>query len=164
MPVLEKKPVARDYDDEDHSRLVDRQHKNDGDALPIFASIPIGSGVVVQQEDGGLWTHGTIVGTGDHNHHYCAYTVQLTTNGRRVTCNIQHIKLTLVTAETYIQYQATKHTKKQTDLLVDILECLRNNPMAYANGSKQNNNINIQKTNDEQQAKHVQQGRRQDPR
>ena len=26
------------------------------------------------------WTHGTVVGMGDHNHHDQAYTIQLTTN------------------------------------------------------------------------------------
>ena len=87
MPVLDRKPVGEDYDDEHHSRLVDKQHKNDNDALQMFAFIPIGSAVAVQQEDGGLWTHGTIVGTGDNNHNNCLYTIQLTTNGRRITCN-----------------------------------------------------------------------------
>ena len=87
MPVLDRKPIARDYDDEHHCRLTDRQHKNNNDASPIFASIPIGSAVVVQWEDGRPWTYGTIVGTGDHNHHNHSYTIQLTTNGRRITCN-----------------------------------------------------------------------------
>ena len=71
MPVLDRMPVGGDNDDEHHSKLVHMQHKNDtyNDASPIFASIPIGSTVAVQQEDGGLWTHETIVGKGDHNHH-----------------------------------------------------------------------------------------------
>ena len=69
MSVLDRKLVGKDYDDKHHSRLVDRQHKKNNDASPIFASIPIGSAVVVQQEDSGLWTHGTVVGTGGHNHH-----------------------------------------------------------------------------------------------
>ena len=88
MPVLDRKSVGKDNDDEHHSRLVDRQHKNDNDASPMFAFIPIGSAVAVQQEDGGLWTNGTIVGTGDHNHNNCSYTIQLTTNGRRITRNM----------------------------------------------------------------------------
>ena len=33
--------------------LVDRQHRNNNDASPIFESIPIGSAVVVQWEDSG---------------------------------------------------------------------------------------------------------------
>ena len=71
MPVLDRKPIGRDNDSEIHSKLVHRQHKSDryNDASPIFASIPIGSTVAVQQEDGGLWTHGTIVGKGDPSHH-----------------------------------------------------------------------------------------------
>ena len=48
MPVIDKKSVGGDYDDEHHSKLVKRQHKNNNDASPIFASIPTGSAVVVQ--------------------------------------------------------------------------------------------------------------------
>ena len=48
MPVLDRKPIGRDNDDEHHSRLIDRQYKNNNDASPIFASIPIGSTVAVQ--------------------------------------------------------------------------------------------------------------------
>ena len=40
MPVVDRKPIGGDYDDEHHSRLIDRQHKNNNDASPIFASIP----------------------------------------------------------------------------------------------------------------------------
>ena len=71
MPVLDGKPVSGDNDDENHSKLVHRQHKSNryNDASPIYASIPIGSTVVVQQEDGGPWTHRTIVGEGDPIHH-----------------------------------------------------------------------------------------------
>ena len=71
MPVLDRKPIGRDNDDENHSKLVHRQHKSHGynDASQIFASIPIGSTVVVQQEDGGPWTHRTIVRKGDPDHH-----------------------------------------------------------------------------------------------
>ena len=87
IPVLDRKPVGKEYDEEHHSSLVDRQHKNDNDASPMFTFIPIGSAVVVKWEDGGPWTHGTIVGTGDHNHNNCSYTVQLITNGRRITHN-----------------------------------------------------------------------------
>ena len=47
MPVLDRKLIGGDYDDEHHSRLIDRQHKNDNDVSPIFESIPIGSAVVV---------------------------------------------------------------------------------------------------------------------
>ena len=69
MPVLDQKPIGKDYDDEHHSKLLDRQHKNNTGASPVFVSLPIGSAVVVQREDRRPWTHGTVVNTGDHNHH-----------------------------------------------------------------------------------------------
>ena len=63
MPVIDHKPIGQDSDDDHHSKLLDRQHRNNNDASPVFAYIPIGSAVAVQQEDGRPWTHGTIVGT-----------------------------------------------------------------------------------------------------
>ena len=85
MPVLDCKPIRQDCDDDHHNKLVDRQQKSNNDASLVFASIPIGSAVEVQQEDGGLWTPGTLVGTGNHNHHDRSYAIQLTTNGRCIT-------------------------------------------------------------------------------
>ena len=66
--------------------------------MMLHKSLPIGSTVVVQWEDGGPWIHGTIIGKGDHNHHNQSYNVQVTTTGRIITCNRQHIKLTSITA------------------------------------------------------------------
>ena len=48
--------------------IIKRQIKNDKDTSKIFVSLPIGSTVAVQWEDGGLLTHGMIEGKGDHNH------------------------------------------------------------------------------------------------
>ena len=50
MPVIDRKPVGGDNDDEHHSKLIYGQHKNNtnNDTSPVFASIPIGSTVVVQ--------------------------------------------------------------------------------------------------------------------
>ena len=76
---------------------------------------------MVQQEDGRLWTHGTIVGTGNHNHHDKSYTIQLTTNGRCITHNRCQIKPTTVMADTYIQYHSTKQQNARADPLADIL-------------------------------------------
>ena len=53
MPVLDRKPVDKNYDDEHHCRLVNMQDKNDNDASPMFAFIPIRLAVAVQPEDGG---------------------------------------------------------------------------------------------------------------
>ena len=110
IPVLDHKPIGQDCDDDHCNKLVDRQQKSNNDASPVFASIPIGSAVAVQQEDGRLWTHGTIVGTVDHNHHDRAYTIQLKTKSRWITCNRQHIKPTSITADTYLQYHTTKES------------------------------------------------------
>ena len=74
------------------------------------------------------------------------------------------MKPTSVTADAYIQYQATKHTNRQTDLLEDILECIRNNPVACNNGPMHNNSNNIKKLLAEQQPKNIPQGRGQDLR
>ena len=79
---------------------------------------------------GDPWTHGTIVGKGDHNHHNRSYKIQVTTTGRIITCNRQDMKPTPITAEDYMQYQARKHTK--TDPLDAILDCIQKNPHTYS--------------------------------
>ena len=121
---MDRKPVSIDSDDEHQMKLIHRQSKNltNNDASQIFASIPIGSTVAVQQEDRELWTHEMIVEKGDHNHHKQSYNIQVTTMGRIITHNRQHIKLMSITAEEYIYYQAEKHTKRQTDPLDAILD------------------------------------------
>ena len=50
IPLIDRKLFGGDNDDEYHSKLVHRQHKNDtnNDTSQVFASIPIGSTVVVQ--------------------------------------------------------------------------------------------------------------------
>ena len=55
MPVMDRKPVSVDNDDEHHKTLVCRQSKIDmnNGASQVYVSIPIGSTVAVQWEDGG---------------------------------------------------------------------------------------------------------------
>ena len=127
IPIINRKPIGRDSDNEHHSKLVHRQHKNvtSNDASPVFASIPIGSTVAVQQEDSGPWTHGAIVEKGDHHHHDWSYTLQVTTTGRRNTHNRQHIRPTSITADDYICYQATKHANRQANPLDAILKHIK---------------------------------------
>ena len=93
-----------------------RQGKNDpnNDTSQVLVSVPIGSTVVVLWEDGGPWTHGMIVEKGNHNHYKRSYKIQVTTRGRIITCNRQHIKPTPITAEDYMCYQARKHTNRST--------------------------------------------------
>ena len=53
--------------------------------------IPIGSQVMVQRDDSGPWTHGTVV---DHNkaeHNMQSYDIRLTLSGCIITRNIKHI-------------------------------------------------------------------------
>ena len=142
MPVVDRKPVSVDNDDVHHRKLIHRQSKNNTNngTSQVFVSIPIGSTVVVQQEDGGPWTHGMIVGKGNHNHHNQSYNVQVRTMGRIITHNRQHIKPTSVTAAEYIHYQAKKHTNRQTDPLDAILDHIKNNPQSYSNKNTHNNN------------------------
>ena len=52
MPVIDRKPIIGDNDEEHHIKLVHRQHKNDpnNDASQVLASIPRGSTVAVQEK------------------------------------------------------------------------------------------------------------------
>ena len=81
-----------------------------------------------------------IVGTDNHSHHERSYTIQLTTNGRCITQNRQHIKPTAVTADTYLQHQPIKHSNIKTDPLVEILNAINKNATAYT--IRQTTNIN----------------------
>ena len=53
MPVLNCKPIECDCDDKHHNKLVARHDKNSNDNATILSHIPLGSTVVVQQEDSG---------------------------------------------------------------------------------------------------------------
>ena len=121
MPVLDCKPLIKDCDDSYHNKLVERQQKSINDASAIFPCIPIGSAVAVQHDDGRPWTHGTIVGMGNHNHHDKSYMIQLMTNGRHITHNRCHIKPTTVMVDTYMQYHSTKQQNARAGSLADIL-------------------------------------------
>ena len=133
MPVLDCKPIVQGCNNDHHKKLIDQQQKDNNDTSPVFACVPIGSAVAVQLEDGGLWTHGTVVRTGDHNHYDRSYTIQLTTNGRHITCNRWHIKPTTLTVDKYLQYQSTKQSNAREDPLAEILNNINKNPMAYIN-------------------------------
>ena len=60
--------------------IIKRQMKDDKnkDTFKNYVSIPIGSTVVVQQENQGPWTHGTMEGKGDQNHHDRSYHICIT--------------------------------------------------------------------------------------
>ena len=48
MPVLDCKPLVKDFDDDCHAKLIERQQKNNNDTSAIFPCIPMGSAVSVQ--------------------------------------------------------------------------------------------------------------------
>ena len=152
MPVIDRKLVSLDNNNEHHVKLIHRQCKNN-DALQVLVSILIGSTVAVQREDAGLWIHGMIVGKGDHNHHNWLYNIQVTNTGKIITHNRQHIKPTCIIEEEYIQDQAKKRTNRQTDTLDAILHHIKNNPQSYSNKITHNNNNDSQDTHGEQGAK-----------
>ena len=92
MPIINRIPINSDNDDNHYEALVKRQIRNDKnyDTVRNYDLFSIVSTVAVQREDGGPWTHGTIVGTDDHNHNNRSYTISVTRTGCIVT-NIQMI-------------------------------------------------------------------------
>ena len=120
MPIINRLPVKLDNDDEHSEALVNRQAKNDkkyGTARN-YDLFSVGSTVAVQQEKGGLWTHGTVVGRGDHNHNNRSYTIRVTKTGCIITRNSKHIKTTPITTEQYIRDQHTWHTEDPVDKML----------------------------------------------
>ena len=100
-----------------------------------------------------------VIGKGNDNHHDQSYTIQITTTGRRITCNRQCIRQTSITTDYYICYQAKKHANRQTDPLDAILEHIKNNLMLYSKRTVQSNINNTQSTHDEEPKKHLQESR-----
>ena len=83
MPVINRPLTCRDNDEEHYEALIKRQTKDDKhQGTPRnYVSIPIGSTVAVKQEDGGPWTHGTVEGKGDHDHHDRSYDIHIIRTG-----------------------------------------------------------------------------------
>ena len=84
-----------------------------------YASIPIGSTVAVHSEDGGPWTHGTVVGSGDNNHNNRSYMMCITKTGQLATRNRKHIKENPATGGQYLWDQWRENT---VDVLDNILQ------------------------------------------
>ena len=107
------------------------------DTPKICVSIPIGSTVVVAQEDGGPWTYGTMEGKSNQNHDGRSYHIHITKRGQLVTQNRQHIKPTQISTEQYLWDQLHKHIK--TDPLENILTQLEIQTAASNNNTNINN-------------------------
>ena len=83
MPMINRPPLGIDKDDKHYQVLVRRLTKDDkNQSIPRnYISIPTGSTIAVQCEDGGPWTHGTMEDKGDHNHHDRPYNIGITGTG-----------------------------------------------------------------------------------
>ena len=121
MQIINKLPINSDHDDEYYEALVNRQGMNDKkyDTARNYYLFSIGSIIVVQWQNGGLWTHGTVVGGGDHNHNNRSYTIRITKTGHIITRNSKHIKTTPITAEQYLRDQFTCHTKDSLNKILN---------------------------------------------
>ena len=122
----------------------------------MFSNIPIGSAVAVQHEDNRPWTHGTVVNTGNHNHHDRSYIIQLTKNGRCISQNRWHIKPTTVTENTYLQHQSNKQSNIKTDPLAEILNNINRNPAIHTTRQVRNINNTCEQYNEQTANKIVQ--------
>ena len=89
--------------------------------------------------------HGTIEAKGYHNHHNRSYKIHITTTGKTVTWNRQHIKPTTISAEHYLQDQLCKHTK--SDPLGNILAQQEKQQYAYNITNNTYNGQNVSNTN-----------------
>ena len=121
MPINHSLPINSNNDDGHYEALVIRQTRNDKnlDTSRNYDSFSIGCTVVVQWEKSELWTYGTVVGRGDHNHSNRSYMIRITKNGWEVRRNSKHVKATPITAKQYLGDQLTKY---KTDPLDEILK------------------------------------------
>ena len=78
LPVVNRQLInSNNDDDEPYEALVNIQTTNDKiyDTSRSSASFSLGSTVVIQWEDGGPWTYGTVVERGDHKHSNRSYMI-----------------------------------------------------------------------------------------
>ena len=100
MPIINRPLIKSSNDGYHYEEWLKRQMKNDKshDASRNYASIPIGCVVVVQWEEDGPWTHGTVEGKGDHNRNRY-YTIHITKTAQHITRNSKHVKTTPITPD-----------------------------------------------------------------
>ena len=72
------------------------------DTLKETITIPTGSMVAIQCEDGGPWTHGTIIKHGDLSHNGNMYRIWVSKTGCIITQNARHVKMTSIMADQYL--------------------------------------------------------------
>ena len=75
----------------------------------------VGSLVMFQKEDGGPWTHGTIIDHNKEGHHMQSYRIQLSLTGRVVTRNMKHVRKTYIMPWMYRKIEKIKWTENDPD-------------------------------------------------
>ena len=103
-------------------------------------SVPIGSTVVVQREDGGPWTHDIVVDNGNHNHHSRSYKIQVTKTGRIITCNKTTHQTNTYNCRNFLHNQVNEYTKK--DPLDAILDHIQRHPLTPTTKNRSNERPN----------------------
>ena len=76
---------------------------------------PIGALVIVQKEDGGPWTHGTIINHNKEDHHMQSYRIKLSLSGCVITRNTKHIRETSIMPWMYRKIEKIKQTENDPD-------------------------------------------------
>ena len=82
------------------------------DALRNYNALLIGSTVVVQREDRGLWIHGRVVKKEDQNHNDQAYRICIIKTGWIITRNSKHGKVMPITLQKHLRDQLSKDRKR----------------------------------------------------
>ena len=128
--------------------MVKRQIRKDKnyDIAGNYDLFLIGSTVVVQQEEGGPGTHGTIVCIGNHNLNNRSYTISITVTGYIVTRNSKHIKTTPITAEQYLKDHLTQHTNDLVERMLKQYETLSMDKVQSNNKSKRRGETHMKRT------------------
>ena len=76
---------------------------------------PIGSLVMDWKEDGGPWTHGTIINHNKEEHHMRSYRIKLSLSGHVITRNTKHIRKTSIMLWMYRKIEKIKQTENDPD-------------------------------------------------
>ena len=69
---------------------------------------------MVQRQERGPWTHGTIVEDGDQNHNDQSYKACIGKTGWVININSKHVMVTCITSEWYVRDQLLKDRKPET--------------------------------------------------
>ncbi len=105
----------------DQEHLIQRQERMMPNAPKLESKQLIeGQFVFVQKHDAGPWTHGTILENLGPDHAYRSYCVQLSMSGRKITCNIKHLKPTAITPGDY--QSSNQPTQMSDEQMMELIQ------------------------------------------